>query len=60
MLLAASILMMAMYIHLISTGEFPAQEYFNVGLLAISAIILSALYPWKQASTLIYQEESNG
>jgi hypothetical protein len=24
------------------------------------AIILSVLYPWKQANTLTYQEESNG
>jgi hypothetical protein len=59
-LLAASILMMATYIHLISIGEFPIQEYFNVGLLAISTIVLSVLYPWRQANTLIYQEESNG
>jgi len=59
-LLAASILMIATYIHLINAGEFPTQEYFNVGLLTINAIILSVLYPWKQANTLIYLEESNG
>jgi len=35
------------------------SNYFNVSLLAINAIILSVLYPWKQANTLIYQEESN-
>lgn len=59
-LLAASGLMIATYIHLISTGEFPAEEYFNVVLLAINAIILSVLYPWKQANALTYQEEPNG
>jgi hypothetical protein len=59
-LLATSGLMIATYIHLISTGEFPAEEYFNVVLLAINAIVLSALYPWRQANNLIYQEESNG
>jgi hypothetical protein len=52
--------MIATYIHLIGIGEFPVGEYFNVGLLTINAIILSVLYPWRQANTLTYQEESNG
>ena len=59
-LLAGSALMAATYIHLISIGEFPVEEYFNVGLLAINAAITIALYPWKQANTRIYQEESIG
>ena len=44
---------------MISISEFPAEEYFNVVLLAINAIITIALYPWRQANILVYQEESN-
>jgi hypothetical protein len=59
-LLVISVLMMGTYILLIYTQAFPAEEYFNVGLLAVNTVVLSLLYPWKQANTSIYQEVSNG
>lgn len=56
-LLVGSVLMIATYIYLIDIGEFPAQEYFNVSLLAINTIMLSVLYPWKQANTVTIERE---
>jgi hypothetical protein len=59
-LMGASVLMIGTYILLIQTQEFPTGEYLNVGVLVINTVILSLLYPWKQAKVLIYQEESTG
>ncbi len=60
-LLFVSVLMIGTYIVLIHTQQFPTEEYFNVGLLAINTIVLGLLYPWKQANASTYQqEESNG
>jgi hypothetical protein len=35
-------------LYLIWNGQFPVLEYFNVCLYFSAALILAALYPWKQ------------
>lgn len=46
-LIAFSLSLAATYLFLIASGQFPALEMVNVGLSLFSALMLSAIYPWK-------------
>ena len=52
-----SVLMAATYVFLINTQSFPQLEYLNAGFLLGNTIILSLLYPWREAKTIIPIEE---
>jgi hypothetical protein len=56
-LLLLCVLMATTYVFLINTQGFPWQEYLNAAFLLGNAIILSLLYPWRQARTMIPVEE---
>lgn len=56
-LLILSVLMAATYIFLINVQDFPWQEYLNAAFLLGNAVILSLLYPWQEARTMITIEE---
>lgn len=52
-LLVFSILMAATYIYLIRLHNFPKKEYINVFFLMFNVVMLSILYPWKEAKSVI-------
>lgn len=56
-LLILSVLMAATYIFLINVQDFPWQEYLNAAFLLGNAVILSLLYPWQEARTMITIEK---
>lgn len=57
-LLILTVLMIATYVHLIATHQFPVGEYLNVGVLGANTIVLGLLYPWKQANIKSLEESS--
>ena len=48
-LLTMSVLMMATYLYLIQTKQFPVRESLNIILLLGNCIIANLLYPWQEA-----------
>jgi energy-coupling factor transporter transmembrane protein EcfT len=51
-LIITCFILAVMYAYLITSGNFPVRELFNLVLSALSGAALLLIYPWKIARTI--------